>query len=46
MDAKYWLQNLKGRDHLEGLKVDRKIKLEWIWWKRMGVCGLDSSGLG
>jgi hypothetical protein len=25
--------NLKGRNHLEGLDVDRKIILKWILWK-------------
>jgi hypothetical protein len=35
-----WLENLKGRDHLEDLDVGGKIILEWIlgkfgrkmWW--------------
>jgi hypothetical protein len=27
---KFWLKNLKGRDHSEDLDVDRKIILEWI----------------
>jgi hypothetical protein len=31
----FWLQNLKGRDHLEVLGVDGKIILEWI----VGKCG-------
>jgi hypothetical protein len=26
----FWLENLKGRDHLEDLGVDGKIILEWI----------------
>jgi hypothetical protein len=26
----FWLENLKGRDHLEDLDVDGKIILEWI----------------
>jgi hypothetical protein len=30
------LLNLKGRDHLEDLDVDGKIKLEWILWKEVG----------
>jgi hypothetical protein len=29
----FWLENLKGRDHLEDLDVERKIILEWILGK-------------
>jgi len=29
----YFFENLKGRDHLEDLSVDRKIILEWILGK-------------
>jgi hypothetical protein len=28
--TKFWLENLKGRDHLEDIGVNRKIILEWI----------------
>jgi hypothetical protein len=28
--TKFWLDNLKGRDHLEDLGIDRKIILDWI----------------
>jgi hypothetical protein len=29
----FWLENLKGRDHLEALGVEGKIILEWILGK-------------
>jgi hypothetical protein len=29
----YWWQNLGERDHLEGLHVDRRIILRWIFEK-------------
>jgi hypothetical protein len=31
--TKFWLETLKGRDHLEDLGIDRKIILEWILGK-------------
>jgi hypothetical protein len=40
----FWLENLKGIDHLEDLGVDKKITLKWILGNRVGGCGLDSSG--
>jgi hypothetical protein len=42
------LENLKGKDHLENLGIDRNITLEWIlmeigWegymWLRIGTSG-------
>jgi hypothetical protein len=33
MNTKYWLENLKGRDHSEDLGVDERIILEWILGK-------------
>jgi hypothetical protein len=30
MCKKFWLQDLKGRDHSEDLDIDGKIILEWI----------------
>jgi len=30
----FWLENLKGRDHLEDLSINGKIKLEWILEKQ------------
>jgi len=33
MSTKSWLENLKGRDHLEVIGVDEKIILEWIFGK-------------
>jgi hypothetical protein len=41
MHSVFWLVNLKGREHLEDLGVDRMIILDWI----LG-CGLDESGSG
>jgi hypothetical protein len=53
MHTIFWLENLKGRGHLEDLGVDVKVILEWIlrkyggklWtgcmWLRIGT----SSGL-
>jgi len=31
---KFWLENLKGRDHAEDLGRDGKISLEWILRKQ------------
>jgi len=31
--TKSWPENLKGRDHSEHLRVDRRIILEWILGK-------------
>jgi hypothetical protein len=30
MHAKFWLENLKGRNHSEDLAADVRIILEWI----------------
>jgi hypothetical protein len=50
-DTRFWLGNLKGRDHSEDLGIDGKIILEWIierWgqklstaliWFRIGASG-------
>jgi hypothetical protein len=32
MHTKFWLENLKGRNHLEELGIDKNI-LEWILGK-------------
>jgi hypothetical protein len=37
------LENLKGRDHVKDLGIDRKTILEWILGKGHG---LDASGTG
>jgi hypothetical protein len=39
MHTVFWLENLKGRDHLEDLGVDGDIILEWI----LGKYSHDSS---
>jgi hypothetical protein len=36
MHTKFWSENLKGRDHSEGVDVDGKIILEWIVGKQGG----------
>jgi hypothetical protein len=36
MRAVFWLESVKGRDHLEDLGVDGKIILEWIFGKESG----------
>jgi hypothetical protein len=41
----FWLENLKGTDHSEDLGVDEKINYIGSGGKRVGRCGLDSSGL-
>jgi hypothetical protein len=33
MHRKFWLENLKGRDHSEDLDIDGLIILEWILGK-------------
>jgi len=30
MHTVFWVENLKGRDHLEDLGVDGRIILEWL----------------
>jgi hypothetical protein len=49
MHTKFWLENLKGRDYLEGLGVDDRSELTlWkkggkVWneiiWLRTGISG-------
>jgi hypothetical protein len=51
MNTIFWLENLKGRDHLKDLGAYEKIMLEWIlgkyggkvWteciWLRIGTSG-------
>jgi hypothetical protein len=36
MHTKFLLENLKGRDHMEDLGIDRRIILEWILKKQVG----------
>jgi hypothetical protein len=36
-------ENMRGRDHLENVVIDRKIILKWIFKSRLGN-GLDLSG--
>jgi len=35
--TRFWLENLKGRDHLEDLGVDGRIILGWILRKKGGT---------
>jgi hypothetical protein len=42
----FWLENLKGRDHVEEIDADGKTILEWILGRWVGRCGLDVSALG
>jgi len=30
MYVRFWLENLKERDHLEDLSIEQRIILEWI----------------
>jgi hypothetical protein len=41
MHTKFWLKNLKGRDHLENPDIDGKI-LKWALRRRIGGHGLGS----
>jgi len=36
----FWLENMKGKDHLENLGADGKITLEWILGKQTGFITL------
>jgi len=38
MHTTFVSENLKGRDHLEGVGVDGRIILKWILGNRVGVC--------
>jgi hypothetical protein len=31
--TKFWSENLKGRDHVEDVDIDRRIILQWILGK-------------
>jgi hypothetical protein len=46
MLAKFYLENLNGREQVEDLGVDGRVILNWIIGNRVGGCGLDSCGLG
>jgi hypothetical protein len=37
MHTRFWSGSLKGRDHLQELSVDGKIKFKWISWKQVSV---------
>jgi hypothetical protein len=39
-------QETGRKDHVEDLRVDGRLMFKWIQGNRIGVCGLDSSGLG
>jgi len=40
MRTVFWLENPKGRDHSEDLRVAGRIILEWIYKNRVGSFGL------
>jgi hypothetical protein len=39
MHTKFWLEKLKGRDHLDSLDTDERAVITWIriWWKEVKV---------
>jgi hypothetical protein len=41
MRTKFWLENLKGRNHSEDLGVDGRIILKWISNKMESVDWID-----
>jgi hypothetical protein len=45
MHTIFSLEDLKGKDHLQDLRVVGNIKID-LQEKRMGRCGLYSSGSG
>jgi hypothetical protein len=34
MYAEFWLENMRGRDHLEDLDIDERIILKWFLRKQ------------
>jgi hypothetical protein len=44
--TKFWLENLKGIDHLEDVGIDGRIILEWSLGNQGVSCELDSCGSG
>jgi hypothetical protein len=36
MHTKFWLKNLKGRDHSEDIGINERIILEWSLEKQVG----------
>ena len=44
--TRFWLGNLRERDHWGNPDVDGRIILEWIFRKWEGVMGLDGVGSG
>jgi hypothetical protein len=43
---KMLFEKADGRNHLEELGVDGRIKLKWVLRNTVCVCGVDSSGSG
>ena len=43
---RFWLGNLRERDHWGDKDVDGRIILRWIFRKWEGVVGLDGGGSG
>jgi hypothetical protein len=46
MHPQFWLENLKGRDHLKDLDVNGRVVFKWILENSVDRCGLHLSGLG
>jgi len=46
MHTTFWLENLKGRDHLKNLGLEGRMILEWILVNGVEKCGLDASSSG
>jgi hypothetical protein len=44
MHSKFWLENLKGREHSENTDIGGRIILKWILQKQGVGCALGSCG--
>jgi hypothetical protein len=41
---RFWLENLRERDHLKDQGVDERLGSEWILGRLAEGCGVDSVG--
>jgi hypothetical protein len=46
VNAKFWLESWKGRDHAKDLGIDRRIILKWIIGKQGWKVWIGSMWLG